>query len=108
VSCGNCDKCVAPAPLLALTRTSTVKNKAVATSTDKNFNPELFEVLRQVRTNEAARLGVPPYIIFGDKALRDMASKRPQTDEDFLSISGVGDKKLAKFGELFMGAIRDF
>jgi ATP-dependent DNA helicase RecQ len=80
----------------------------LATASDKNFDPGLFEVLRQVRTNEAARLGVPPYIIFGDKALRDMASKRPQTDEDFLNINGVGDKKLVKFGELFMGAIRDF
>jgi ATP-dependent DNA helicase RecQ len=37
-----------------------------------------------------------------------MSSKRPQTDEDFLNINGVGDKKLAKFGELFMGAIREF
>jgi ATP-dependent DNA helicase RecQ len=77
-------------------------------TTNKNFDPNLFEVLRQVRTNEAARLKVPPYIIFGDKALRDMASSYPQTDEDFLNINGVGDKKLAKFGELFMGAIREF
>lgn len=106
-SCGNCDKCVAPTPLLAPTRTSTVKKKVIAT-TDKNFDPTLFDILRQVRTNEAARLKVPPYIIFGDKALRDMASKRPQTDEAFLNINGVGDKKLAKFGELFMGSIRDF
>ena len=107
VSCGNCDKCVAPTPLRAPARTSAVKNKVVAPD-DKNFNPALFDVLRQVRTNEAARLKVPPYIIFGDKALRDMASKRPQTDEAFLNINGVGDKKLVKFGELFMGAIRDF
>ncbi len=107
VSCGNCDKCVAPTPLLAPIRTSVAKKKVLAT-TDKNFDPGLFEVLRQVRTNEAARLKVPPYIIFGDRALRDMASNYPQTDEDFLNINGVGDKKLAKFGELFMGAIREF
>ena len=36
-----------------------------------------------------------------------MASKLPKTDEDFLNINGVGDKKLVKFGELFMGAIRE-
>jgi ATP-dependent DNA helicase RecQ len=105
-NCGNCDRCATPAPLLAPTRTSVVKRSAV--STDKHFNAELFEVLRQVRTNEAGRLQVPPYIIFGDKALREMASKRPQTDEEFLAIGGVGDKKLAKFGELFMEAIRGF
>ncbi len=107
VSCSNCDQCVAPTPLPAPARISATKNK-MATTTDRNFNPELFEVLRQVRTNEAARLGVPPYIIFGDKALRDMATRHPKTDEDFLNINGVGDKKLARFGELFMGAIRDF
>ena len=107
VSCGNCDRCVAPTPLVAPVRTSTVKHKVLAIE-DQNFNPELFEVLRQVRVSEAAKLQVPPYIIFGDKALRDMASKRPQTDEQFLNINGVGDKKLAKFGELFMEAIRGF
>ncbi len=107
VSCSNCDQCVVPTPLPAPARISATKNK-MATTTDRNFNPELFEVLRQVRTNEAARLGVPPYIIFGDKALRDMATRHPKTDEDFLNINGVGDKKLARFGELFMGAIRDF
>ena len=107
VNCGNCDRCVAPTPLVAPVRTSTVKHKVLAIE-DQNFNPELFEVLRQVRVSEAAKLQVPPYIIFGDKALRDMASKRPQTDEQFLNINGVGDKKLAKFGELFMEAIRGF
>ena len=106
-SCANCDKCVAPTPLMTLAR-SIVSKAALVDSTDSNFDPELFEILRQVRTNEAARLQVPPYIIFGDKALRDMASKRPETNEEFLNISGVGDKKLVKFGELFMGAIRGF
>ncbi len=106
-SCRNCDKCVAPTPLVTPARTSAVKPKTIATE-DADFDPELFEILRQVRTNEAARLQVPPYIIFGDKALRDMAIKRPQTDKEFLNISGVGDKKLVKFGELFMGAIRGF
>lgn len=86
---------------------SAVKHKVLATP-DANFDPDLFEILRQVRTNEASKLQVPPYIIFGDKALRDMASKRPRTDAEFLNISGVGDKKLVKFGELFMGAIRGF
>jgi len=65
-------------------------------------------VLRQVRTKEAARLKVPPYIVFGDKALRDMAHNKPQTDDAFLAVSGVGDKKLKKFGEVFMDAIREY
>lgn len=109
VSCGNCDKCVVPTPLLSPIKSARiVESKKTADVSGGNFNQELFEVLRQVRTNEAARLKVPPYIVFGDKALRDMAAKRPATDEAFLNINGVGDKKLAKFGTLFMEAIRDF
>ena len=102
-NCGNCDLCVAPTPLLAISKSS-AKTRPIVHA-NQNFDPGLFEVLRQVRTEEAARLKVPPYIIFGDKALRDMANKRPQTDSDFLNINGVGDKKLAKFGELFMEKI---
>jgi ATP-dependent DNA helicase RecQ len=109
VNCGNCDKCVAPTPLLAPTKVArAVASKVSAPVGGGNFNQALFEVLRQVRTTEAARLKVPPYIVFGDKALRDMAAKRPLTDEAFLNITGVGDKKLAKFGPLFMAAIKEF
>lgn len=108
-SCGNCDKCVVPTPLPPPTRLTARKSPIVgAAPASADFNPGLFEVLRQLRTKEATRLKVPPYIIFGDKALRDMASKRPRTDEEFLNINGVGDKKLARFGALFMGAIKEF
>jgi ATP-dependent DNA helicase RecQ len=111
-NCGNCDTCVAPIPLLTLktttpTRTFLAKSITPAVA-DTNYDLDLFNVLRQVRTNEAARLKVPPYIIFGDKALREMASVKPQTDETFLNINGVGDKKLIKFGELFMSAIKEY
>ena len=102
-SCGNCDRCVVPTPLLVPTKS--VARVLAGTPVDQPLDRELFELLRQVRTEEASRLKVPPYIIFGDKALRDMANKRPQTDSDFLNINGVGDKKLAKFGELFMKKI---
>jgi ATP-dependent DNA helicase RecQ len=57
---------------------------------------------------EAQRLKVPPYIVFGDKSLRDMAEKKPTTDASFLEINGVGDKKLKKFGEIFMNAINEY
>jgi len=108
-SCGNCDKCVVPTPLLIPIKATLIARNEIGVQVGGgDFNQGLFEVLRQVRTNEAARLKVPPYIVFGDKALRDMAAKRPVTNEAFLNINGVGDKKLAKFGALFMGAIRDF
>jgi ATP-dependent DNA helicase RecQ len=111
-NCSNCDQCVAFDPLPP----PTANKKAQATSMkpgisavdSDDYDPDLFEVLRQVRTKEAARLKVPPYIVFGDKALRDMAHNKPQTDAEFLKINGVGDKKLKKFGAVFMEAIEEY
>ncbi len=51
---------------------------------------------------------MPAYIVFGDAALRDMARKRPLTPEDFLRVTGVGEKKLEQYGEAMMNAIRSY
>ena len=51
---------------------------------------------------------MPAYVIFSDATLRDMASKMPITDEEFLSVSGVGNTKLKKYGKDFMDCIKDF
>ena len=109
-NCGNCDLCVAPAPLI-IPKTNSKKLRpapAETTAVDLNFDTSLFEVLRQVRTAEASKRSVPPYIIFGDKTLRELALYQPQSDNAFLNINGVGDKKLAQFGKLFMDAISQF
>jgi ATP-dependent DNA helicase RecQ len=111
-NCGNCDKCVTFAPLqppTAIKKAVARITKSPMTAADSDdYDPDLFEVLRQVRTKEAARLKVPPYIVFGDKSLRDMAQNKPQTDTAFLKINGVGDKKLKKFGAVFMEAIAEY
>ncbi len=65
----------------------------------------LFEALRQLRKRLADERGVPSYIIFSDVALRHMARDYPETPVDFLSISGVGEKKLAEYGEIFLAEI---
>ena len=65
----------------------------------------LFEVLRALRTEQARARGVPPYVVFGDAALRDMARRRPSTTTSFLEVRGVGEKKCDDFGEAFVGAI---
>jgi len=67
----------------------------------------LFERLRARRRELAEEQGVPPYVIFHDKALAAMAHHRPVTDEMFLSIGGVGAKKLERYGETFMALIRE-
>ena len=65
----------------------------------------LFERLRAVRLERAREEGVPPYVVFGDVSLRQMAADKPTDEEAFLRISGVGQAKLAKYGELFLGEI---
>ncbi len=61
----------------------------------------LFEALRALRRDIARELGVPPYIVFGDAALEEMARVRPGTLAGFGAIKGVGRAKLAQFGERF-------
>ncbi|WP_407923167.1 RecQ family ATP-dependent DNA helicase [Bifidobacterium aemilianum] len=68
----------------------------------------LFERLRTLRREIARELGMPPYIVFSDKALRDMARLQPQTDAQFLAVNGVGQKKLDQYGKRFMEAIGSF
>ena len=69
---------------------------------------ELFQELRLLRKAIADEEGIPPYIVFSDKALRAMASEKPRDDDAFLAISGVGTAKLEHYGEQFMGVIRQF
>ena len=65
----------------------------------------LFDRLRQLRKQLADERGVPSYIIFSDVALRQMARNYPANDREFSRISGVGQKKLEEFGELFLAEI---
>jgi ATP-dependent DNA helicase RecQ len=66
----------------------------------------LFEALRGLRRTIAEERGVPPYLVFSDASLRDMARLRPRTREAMLEVKGVGEWKLETFGERFLGLIR--
>lgn len=68
--------------------------------------PTLLGKLKEVRAQLARESKVPPYIIFSDKTLLEMASLLPATPQEFLNISGVGEKKLKVFGATFLNAIR--
>jgi len=65
-------------------------------------NPEVFEVLRELRTTLAKEENKPAYVIFSDKSLNDMASRLPQTQEEMLDVNGVGDVKYERYGEQFL------
>jgi ATP-dependent DNA helicase RecQ len=66
----------------------------------------LFEALRALRKRLADEAGMPPYIIFNDASLWDMAQRQPTTLPEFSTIRGVGDAKLARYGEPFTELIR--
>ena len=71
-------------------------------------NETLFQRLRELRLSIARENSLPPYMVFNDRTLRDMARLRPITDAQFLAVNGVGDSKLAKYGKRFMEAIAGF
>ncbi len=65
----------------------------------------LFQRLRNLRKELASAQGVPPYVVFSDATLEEMAARRPQTPEEFLTLGGVGETKLARYGEEFLRAL---
>jgi ATP-dependent DNA helicase RecQ len=71
------------------------------------YDQPLFELLRDKRREIAAREDLPPYIIFSDATLTEMAAYFPHTKEEMLNIAGVGDAKFAKYGGHFLAVITE-
>jgi ATP-dependent DNA helicase RecQ len=72
----------------------------------QDVDRELFDRLRAVRLEIARSRGVPPYVIFHDATLREMARLQPRSIEALLTVKGVGARKAEDVGELFLTAIR--
>jgi ATP-dependent DNA helicase RecQ len=68
----------------------------------------LFDALRACRRQLAQEAGVPPYVIFHDSTLREMAEQRPSSIHELATISGVGQRKLDAYGDAFLAAIRPY
>ncbi len=85
----------------------TSKNKAASAELTLEES-SLMNELRTLRKTLADRQSVPPYVVFSDASLRQMSQNRPQTAEAFLKISGVGNRKLDQYGEVFTQAICEF
>jgi ATP-dependent DNA helicase RecQ len=83
---------------------SRTSNPVAPTTAD---GEELFERLRILRKQLADSQGLPPYVIFHDATLREMAARRPQTLQQFAGIRGVGESKLQRYGEQFIAALRE-
>ena len=65
----------------------------------------LFDALRELRRDLARDAGVPPYVIFHDSTLREMAAQKPQTDFDLSCIAGIGTRKREVYGQAFLDVI---
>ena len=75
---------------------------------DLGANEGLFEHLRALRRRLAEEEGVPPYVVFGDRTLKEMAVERPRDREALLGCHGVGESKLERYGETFLEAIAEY
>jgi ATP-dependent DNA helicase RecQ len=83
---------------------------AHVTSTAGADDPEteaLFQRLRALRKELADRQGVPAYIVFSDKVLRELATRRPATAEELLAVPGVGPAKLERYGRAFLDEVAE-
>ena len=83
----------------------TWRRRSATDEADTAYDPALFDKLRALRRKLAAARNVPPYVIFGDRTLRQMAYYVPQTSENLAQISGVGAVKLEQLGEEFLAEI---
>ena len=82
--------------------------KEIKVSKKLSEDNELFELLRRLRFNLASEHNVPPYVIFGDATLREMASKYPSNREQMLEITGVGGTKYERYGNEFENLIKEY
>jgi ATP-dependent DNA helicase RecQ len=85
--------------------TATATAPAAAPATAPAGSSALFEHLRALRKRLADEHGLPPYVVFHDATLREMAERRPRNLSQFADLPGVGEAKLARYGERFIAAI---
>src|SRR4051812_11329556 len=83
------------------------KRSKIESDSWKDVDRDLFERLRGVRLQIARTRGVPPYVIFHDTTLREMARIRPKTIDELHGIRGIGARKAEDLGETFLAAIRE-
>lgn len=69
---------------------------------------DLFVRLKEIRLGLAKKQGIPAFYIFSDKSLREMSLQKPETQADFLNISGVGQAKLKAYGQIMLAAIKNY
>ncbi len=72
------------------------------------YDEPLFDLLKAIRMELAKKKGVPPYVIFSDKTLREMSALKPVDNSGLLRVSGVGETKMEQYGPFFLPKIREY
>lgn len=97
--------------LSAIDKRKKQQKEAAQTTTQtvrERVRDEFFEVLRELRSEIARENGIPPYLVFSDATLEDMAANKPTTEKEMLAVSGVGNFKMEKFGQTFITKIKTY
>jgi ATP-dependent DNA helicase RecQ len=118
-NCSSCDQCLGEDMAESLQnlgkRYRSKKDRAQAVQGERKAKPaaelassdeELFKALRELRSKLAIDRRVPAYMVFSDATLVEMARRKPKSEAELLTISGVGLAKLERYGEVFLGVIR--
>ena len=104
---GNIIPVLANPPVIVRTKAINRERRRRMDEDTSDYDVVLFEKLRQKRAEIAQSSKKPAYVIFHDRALRGMAKYKPLTEEELLSLNGVGEAKLEKYGEIFLVIIRE-
>ena len=94
-----------PFRALRIVETRAKRTREKTAADPGSADESLFQRLREERRRLAEAAQVPPYVIFHDRALREMAARKPASPEELLDVPGVGEKKLRQYGEAFLAAI---
>ncbi|MEM7838522.1 ATP-dependent DNA helicase RecQ [Morganella morganii] len=92
---------------LAVPRIQNIKPRQTARSYGGNYDKKLFAKLRKLHKSIADEENIPPFVVFNDATLIEMAEQCPVRANDLLLINGVGERKLERFGDAFMALIRE-
>ncbi len=72
-----------------------------------DYDVEVYDKLRELRSTIASENGIPPYIVFSDKTLKDLSAKKPANKEEMLEVHGIGEVKYDRYGEAFLELLND-
>ncbi len=94
--------------VMPIVKESKTKRKKAIFDANSTVDKSLLKLLIDLRQELALKQGVPPFVIFSNHTLQDMALKKPKTSDEFLNVSGVGQYKLTLYGFPFISVIKDY